>query len=228
MKILFPKAVCGRNAADKEINDISGAIFDVDGTLLDSMCIWEQAGARYLKTQGVIAPDNLAETLFKMSVPEAAEYMKETFSLNVSVQEITEGILKVVEDFYYDEAQLKPGAKELLFQLKEKNIPMVIATSSNKLHIEHAFRRLGILELFEGMVTCEEAGRGKRFPDVYLMAARLLDLKPQNTMVFEDVLHAVQTAAKAGFMTCGIYDEASMGDWEEIKKTANIYMEKFI
>lgn len=202
---------------------IKGAIFDVDGTLLDSMEIWEEVGVRYLKKQGMEPQPGLSKLLFPMTVEEAACYMKETYHLRQSTDQIIEGILDTVRDFYYYEAPLKPGVQEFLEKMKQSEIPMVIATSSEKDHIEAAFQRLGIAHYFGRIFTCSEVGVGKSQPLVYQKAAEYLGTKPGETCVFEDVLHAIQTAKKAGFYTVAVYDRFSGEDQEEIKKTADLY-----
>lgn len=202
---------------------IKGAIFDVDGTLLDSMEIWEEAGIRYLKKQKIEPEPGLSRLLFPMTVEEAACYMQETCHLSQSTDQIIEGILHTVQDFYYYEAPLKPGVKELLEKMKQRKIPMVIATSSERDHIDAAFQRLGIAHYFERIFTCSEVGAGKSQPLIYQKAAEYLGTKPGDTCVFEDVLHAIRTAKKAGFYTAAVYDRFSNNDQEEIKKTADLY-----
>ena len=203
---------------------IKGAIFDVDGTILDSMAIWEEAGERYLRSIKVETEPGLSKALAEMTVEEAAFYMKKMYHLPQREGEIVQGILDTVRDFYYEEAELKSGVKEVLEELWMKQIPMVIATSSERDHLEKAFKRLEIEQYFRKIFTCSEIGIGKTRPDIYLVAARHLGRTPQETLVFEDVIHAVRTANTAGFQTVGIYDRFSEADQEEIKKTADIYL----
>lgn len=203
---------------------IRGAIFDVDGTILDSMRIWDEVGARYLRSVGKTAEPDLEEKIFFMSLPEGAEYMRKHYGLDRECHEIIEGVLSQVEEFYYHEATLKEGAKEMLKQLYERKIPMITATSSRREHIEKAFERLGIKDFFLQVFTCEEAGAGKSKPDIFHMAAEKLGTIPEETYVFEDGLYAIETASKAGFKTVGIYDDVSCNDWERIKSTADFYM----
>ena len=123
---------------------IKSAIFDVDGTLLDSMKIWDDAGERYLSSVGKTAENGLSEKLCDMSLTEGAEYMKKQYALSFSTDEIVSGVLKIIEDFYFYEVGLKNDAKEILQFLESNNIKMIIATSSDKTHIKKAFERLGI------------------------------------------------------------------------------------
>lgn len=202
---------------------IKGAIFDVDGTLLDSMEIWEDVGVRYLNSIGIEAKPDLEKILFTMSIPEGIAYIKEEYHLVQQTDEIMEGILAVIRSYYEETAPLKEGVVGILEEMRERKIPMVVATSNNKEEVEAAFRRLKISDYFETIITCEEVGAGKTKPDIYLEAAKYLRTKPEETLVFEDVLHAIHTAKSAGFLVVGLYDEASKSDQEEIKKEADWY-----
>lgn len=204
---------------------IKGAIFDVDGTLLDTMPVWTTAGIRYLKTLGIEAEPGLADVLFKMTVDMAAEFVKEKYALTQDVDVIRRGILGMVEDFYFHHADFKPGARELLEELNAAGVPMSIATSTNQYCILAAFDRLGYTDYFDEILTCPELGTHKSEPDIFYMAANRMGVNPSETWVFEDGLYAVKTAKHAGFKTVGIYDEVSRGDQEELRDCADIYVE---
>ncbi len=206
---------------------IKAAIFDVDGTLLDSMGIWEDAGARYLRGIGIEPEEGLGEILFPMTIEEGAAYVKEHYGLSADISHIVQGVLSTVKNFYYEEASLKEGAKEFLKELYKKNIPMAAASSSEKKYIEAAFLRLGIRKYFKGIFTCGEVGKGKGDPLIYKTAGKCLGEKASETYVFEDALYAVCTAKKAGFRTVGVYDRYSQKDTEEIRNTSDIYMADF-
>ena len=202
---------------------IKGAIFDVDGTLLDSMEIWEDVGVRYLNSIGIEAEPDLGTVLFTMSIQEGAAYVKEHYHLSQEPEEIVQGVLDIISNYYKKTALLKSGAKELLEKLDKHNIPMTVASSNNKKEIEMAFERLGIAKYFDRIFTCEEVGAGKTQPDIYLRAAEYLGTRPEETVVFEDVIHAIRTAKQAGFQVVGIYDEASKDDQEEVQREADWY-----
>ena len=202
---------------------IKGAIFDVDGTLLDSMEIWEDVGVRYLNSIGIEAEPVLGTVLFTMSIQEGAAYVKEHYHLSQEPEEIVQGVLDIISNYYKKTALLKSGAKELLEKLDKHNIPMTVASSNNKKEIEMAFERLGIAKYFDRIFTCEEVGAGKTKPDIYLRAAEYLGTRPEETVVFEDVIHAIRTAKQAGFQVVGIYDETSKDDQEEVRREADWY-----
>jgi HAD superfamily hydrolase (TIGR01509 family) len=201
-----------------------GAIFDVDGTLLDSMPIWDDASERFLTGLGVKAEPGLSDIMFRMSLDEGAAYLKSAYGLDLSEQEIKDGILGVIRDFYFYQAQLKPGAGEFLAQMKAREIPMYIATSSNREHIRAAFERLGVYNYFDGLITCEEAGAGKSDPRIFLLAADRMGLEPADIFVFEDVIHAIRTANSAGFVTAGVFDPASSDDNAAIRQESGLYL----
>lgn len=203
---------------------IKGAIFDVDGTLLDSMEIWEDAGVRYLKNLQIESEKGLSEVLYPMTIEEGAIYIKKQYALNSTIPEIVKGVLDTVKNYYYYEAPLKKGVRDFLGKMKQKEIPMVIATSSVREHIEAAFRRLEIDQYFDAVFTCSEVGEGKKRPLIYQKAAQYLREKPEEIYVFEDALYALITAKKAGFCTVGVYDRFSESEQEQLKDEADIYL----
>lgn len=156
---------------------IKGAIFDIDGTLLDSMPVWENAGARYLATLGIKARSDLKERLDALSLPEGALYMQTEYKLSVTIEEILEGVNQVVKDFYFKEAVLKPGVCDLIQKLKKNQVRLIIATATDAEMAKSALIRNGIWKDFDGMITCEEAGAGKTSPKVSELAREHLQTK---------------------------------------------------
>lgn len=208
-----------------EKQTIRGAIFDVDGTLLDSMYIWDQAGARYLQSVGAEAEPGLNRILFSMSLADGAVYLKETYGLTQSLEEIHQGILDIVDAFYREEAQAKAGVRELLEAFSAKGVAMTVATSSDKWQIRSALQRLDLAKYFQEIFTCGEVGVSKNEPVIFHRAAALMGTKPENTCVVEDGLYAVRTANKAGYVTIGVYDASSDHDWQDLKKEADLALE---
>lgn len=203
---------------------IRGVIFDVDGTLLNSMPVWEQAGERYLLSQGKTAERGLAKRLFSMSLEESAAYLKGHYLPELSPEEIIQGIEAVISGFYEKEVMPKPGAEELMRELKGRHIPAVAATSGRQTLVEAAFGRLGISGYFKRILTCSEIGKGKTEPDIFLAAADVIGAAPEEIWVFEDSLYAVRTAVQAGFRTVGVYDEASKEDLEWMKTETDLFL----
>lgn len=206
---------------------IKGVIFDVDGTLLDSMGIWVNAGRIYLEKLGIEVSSELSDILWEMTLNEAAVYLKKEYSLSFSVQEILEGIFDVVRDFYVNRAPLKEGAYELLQRLYSMNIPVTIATISDRSYLEPAFCRLDIMKYINHIFTGNEVGANKTEPDIYYAAASYMGLKPSEIMVFEDACYAARTAKKAGFQVTGIFDELEAKNKEEMKRFTDQYIYDF-
>lgn len=205
---------------------IAGAIFDLDGTILDSMAIWGDAPGRYLGGMGIETELGLGKTLFPMSMAEGAEYLKDRCRLDMTVDDIMEGINHTVTDFYSYQVQLKEGAARFLRALKQNGVKTTAATSSDRQVLERALERLNVLNCFDRMFTCTEVGAGKIKPDIFLAAAEHMGTFPGDTWVFEDSLYAIQTAKNAGFRTVGVYDASSAENEDEIRRISDIYLEK--
>ena len=205
---------------------IKGAIFDIDGVLLDSMGIWDDLGARYLRSLGRIPEEGLNKILFSMSMEQGAEYLNEHYGLNKSVKETVDGIGRMLEDYYFYEVLLKPGAKEILEFLKSKSIKMAAATSSPRTHIEKALSRNGLLGYIDKIYTTSEVGVSKHSPDIYNLAADFLKTKSEETLVFEDSLYALKTAKEAGYVTVGVFDEKGESNQAELENQADLYLKK--
>ena len=201
---------------------IKGVIFDVDGVLLNSMPIWENLGELYLNSLGMEAEMGLGETLFTMSLEEGADYLISRYGLKKTREEIIEDLTREVRDFYVEKVPLKEGVRQYLFELNEKKIPMVIATSGDRKNAEFALKRLKVFNYFQAVFTCSEIGSGKNQPDIYLAAALQLDTEPSDTWVFEDAYHAIRTAKSAGFKTVAVYDSSNDKDLAQIWNTAAV------
>lgn len=209
----------------KEKRDIRGAIFDVDGTLLDSMKIWDQAGARYLESLGKEPEQGLNKILFSLSLADGAAYLKKAYDLVQTEEEIHQGVLDVVDAFYRDEAQAKAGVRGLLAALSAKGVAMTVATSSDKRQIRTALERLDLAKYFQELFTCGEVGGSKNEPEIFHRAAALMGTTPEDTCVVEDGLYAVRTANNAGYYTIGVYDASSHDDWQDLQKEADLALE---
>ena len=192
--------------AGPDLHDIRGAIFDMDGTLLDSMSVWETLGADYLRTQGIEPRPGLREQIRNMSMREVARYYQSAYGLHLSEIQIISGINALLMRFYRDQAALKPGAAALLKTLAGRGVRMCVATATDRPLVEAALKRTGIRGYFEEIFTCSETGCGKDRPYIYETAWTRLGTPRAATWVFEDALYAVKTARAAGFPVVGVFD----------------------
>ena len=204
--------------------NFQGAIFDADGTLLDSMHVWRNLGELYLRSRGITPERGLSARLWPLSYAQGCAYLKEHYGLHESVSEIQEGISRMIEGFYRNEAELKPGVREFLDVLRHRDIHIVIATSGDRELLQAALTRNGIAEYFDEVFTCSELGTDKHDAKIFMACAEALGLMPGNIAVFEDVLYAIETAKSAGFITYGVYDASSIYDRQRIIDKADYYI----
>jgi len=202
---------------------IQGAIFDVDGTLLDSMSIWDTIGADYLRSIGYEPRENLNEVFKNMSLLQAAEYYRHEYGVTRSIEEIMDGVNAMLEHFYQYDAPLKPGAAELLERLRRKEVKLCIATATDRYLVEAALERCGVLSYFDKIFTCSEVGHGKDEPIIFEAALRFLGTEKSKTVVFDDALYAIRTAKKAGFPVAAVYDSHEKAQ-AEIRALADLYL----
>lgn len=201
-----------------------GAIFDLDGTILDTMPAWDHLGVDFLKRYQLLPVENMREELKPLGFAETGLYFKKRFDLPQSAEEITNEILEMIADQYRFIAPLKPCVKEYLEWIKNDGIRMCVATATNKELALAALKRLNIAHYFEFIITCDEVGKGKDSPDIYLKAAEKLGLPVKQTAVFEDALHCIVTAKKVGFEVIGVYDESAKTVQNEIMELCDTYL----
>ena len=207
---------------------LQSAIFDMDGTLLDSMHIWDDLGARMLRARGIEPEADLHEKLKVLTPLEGARYCEETYGLPESVEEINGIFHSMVADFYAHEVQPKPGVQKFLSLLKMEGVWMYVATNTDRPLVELALKHAGLDGFFRGILTCAEAGAGKKeSPEIYERCLRRLRSTKKDTVVFEDALHAIRTAKAAGFRVAGVYDPAFEADQTEIQQLSDYYIRSF-
>ena len=205
---------------------IKGAIFDLDGTLLDSMFIWDTIGEEYLRSLGKEPHEDLKETFMTLTLEEAAVYYREHYGVTLSVKEIVDGINAMVEQTYRTKVTLKPGISEYLAWLKENGVRMCVATVTDRYLVEETLERLGVRHYFSEIFTCAEVGFGKDKPIIYQKALEHLGTEKSDTYVFEDLPFALNTAKTDGFPTVGIYDRHEAHQ-DELKELADYYVLDF-
>lgn len=200
-----------------------GAIFDLDGTLTDSMYIWDETPVALIKELGGNPPADLSRDIKEMGRREAADYLIQRFHLERTPEEIMAHINRLVDVEYSQIVPAKEGVKTLLARLNARNIPCCIATASEARQAQAAMERLDLWQYFSFAISCMEHG-SKSSPHIYLEGAKRMNADPKHTLVFEDALHAVRTAAAAGFPVVGVYDPSAQEDQGEIKALSRYYL----
>ena len=207
---------------------LQSAIFDMDGTLLDSMPIWKGLGASMLRQLGIEPAPELEEKLKTLSLRDGVAYCKDYYQLPQTVDQLVGMVFDKIHDFYCEKVQPKPGVEKFLSLLKMEGVWMYVATATDRPLAEAALRHAGIDHYFRGLITVAEVGVGKRdSAEIYERAMRRLQSNKKDTVVFEDAYHAIQTAKAAGFRVAAVYDEAEEENQPAIRQLADYYIRSF-
>ena len=205
---------------------LKGAIFDFDGTLFDSMFIWNTAGDVYLRSIGIEPRGDLQKVLKPMSLFQSATYIRECYQIPLTVEEIMDGVNRTVEDFYFHTVQPKKGVVAFLEQMKKQGVRMCIATATDRYQVEAALKRCGMESFFSEIFTCTDVGHGKDEPIIFQKAIEYLGTTKADTVVFEDAYHAAKTAKADGFITVAIFDSYEMKQ-AELHSVSDCFIENF-
>ncbi len=208
-------------------DQIKAVIFDMDGTLIDSMWIWKVIDIDYLGRHGIELPDNLQKSIEGMSFSETANYFKERFQIADDVETIKAEWNNMAYDYYRYRVPMKEKAHEFLIALKEKGIKLGIGTSNSKELVKVIMDRYEIEDLFDSIRTSCEVDKGKPDPDIYLKVADDLKVDPRACMVFEDVPNGLTAANRAGMQSVAIFDDFSKDMDHEKKALSNYYVESY-
>lgn len=207
--------------------NFKAAIFDLDGTLVDSMNIWSKIDEEYLKSFGLEVPDNIQKEITHLTLTETAKYFKEKFDIKDSVNSIIDKWNSMAFHHYSNNISLKDGVLDYLNQLKENNIKIALATSNSVPLLEATLKNNGIYEYFDVISTSEEVKKSKENPDIYLLSAKKLGIAPKDCIVFEDIPKAVKGAKLAGMTVYAVYDKSSEDCKEELMNLADGYIYDF-
>lgn len=209
------------------LENIKAVLFDLDGTLVDSMWMWKDIDIEYLEKRGFDLPGELQKDIEGMSLTETATYFKNRFELPESLEEIKKEWMNMARDKYCHQVPLKPGAKEFLLYLKEHQIRTGIA-SSNGIELVHAvLHAQGVDQYLDSVHTCCDVKRGKPNPDIYLLVAEELDVKPEECLVFEDIPMGILAGKRAGMRTCAVEDVFSRDQMNEKRQLADYYIQDY-
>ena len=187
---------------------MKAAIFDMDGTLLDSMGMWRSVMPNYFASLGFADGEEVNRVIEKMTFDEAATYVREHYGIEKTVAEIYKEMEGNIFHAYNTWIEAKPLVPEYLAFLQARGVRMCIATLTDRYMAEAVLGRLGLTPYFEFILTVAEAGAQKDRPDIFLQAAERLESSVAESVVFEDAPYAIRTAKEAGFTVYGIFDRA--------------------
>lgn len=198
------------------------AIFDMDGTLIDSMKLWCSLGQEYLESKNIAENlDDILEEIQSLTISESAALFADRFALAESPEAVAHEMNRIMDAHYRKDIPLKPGVKEYLDKLKQAGVRMCAASATAEHLMEACLRRLGVRSYFEFLISCESLKTSKREPDIYLEAARRLGADSSEVTVYEDALYAIETAKKANFHVVAVYDPEADSHWAEICRLAD-------
>jgi HAD superfamily hydrolase (TIGR01509 family) len=198
-----------------------GYIFDLDGTLLDSMGMWDQIDIDFLAKRGIALPSDYMDSIAAMTFHETASYTIKRFALPDSAEDLMREWNNMASYAYTNTIQMKPYAREYLITLRERGAKLAVATALFPGLCDSVLRNNGLDTLFHAICNTAEVGHGKSHPEIFLHTAKELGVPVEDCLVFEDLLVAAKSAKSAGMGICAVYDKTSANDWEEIKKTAD-------
>jgi len=206
---------------------IRAAIFDMDGTILDSSEMWDTVAENVIMAWGYEPKPSIREDVLPLGFLDMAPFLKNDYNMSESIDEINDAIAQRTTNYYTKEAELKPGALELLKTMKAKGIKIALLTATSHIYAEPAMRLVGAWDLFDAAISCAEIGYTKFGPEPFQVALERLGTTAEDTWVFEDALYAVQTAKNMGMAVCAIADSAAAFQWADIQKTADCCMDTF-
>ncbi len=209
------------------MKEFKGAVFDLDGTVLNSMGLWKKVDELFFTSRSMPVPEGYIQAISPLGTVGAARYTKETYGIKESIEEIINEWQETAKKEYSKNVTLKPNAKEYILHLKEKGIPLSVATASDPEMFSQCLEKYGIGDAFDFFITVNDVGKGKGFPDIYLKAAEKMGIEPSECMVFEDILTALTSAKSAGFYCVAMYDESSRNDMEKIKEISDKFIFDF-
>ena len=211
-----------------DFKNIEGAIFDLDGTLVDSMKLWRRMFYDYLNARNIEAESDIDEKTYPMTIIQAADYLNDTYNLGLDTQTVIDGCNDIMAENYKHIIPLKPFVREFLDILYAKNIPMYIATATDRRLVQIALESLDLGKYFAGFVTSTEAGCAKaESAKIFDMARERMGTSFENTFIFEDSYFAIKQAKSEGYHIAALYDEGAEGTIDKIKEISDWYSETF-
>lgn len=209
------------------LKDIDAVIFDLDGTLIDSLKVWNEVDMKFFSIHGREVPSDYTQRIAHMSFTEIAKFTKEEYGFSESIEQIMKMWDDWAREAYHSSIQAKPGAYEFLKKLFSLNVPISLATSNRRSFYEPCLKRLNLSNFFSYDLNVNELGSAKTDPKIYLELASKMHSTPSRTLVFEDIYIASNTAKNAGFKLAVIEDEVNAPDLDKLKAIADFYLKDY-
>lgn len=207
--------------------DIKGAIFDMDGTLIDSMGYWHSAPGEYIRSLGKEPEADLGDRFLSLGLNNIYPEICERYGIDIPLDEVSRGIYAIMEE-HYAKVEIKPYVKDMLEAFTGMGVKICLASATNADLARQVLERLGIAHYFSAVFCCKDVGRGKRYPDIYNHALGFLGTKKEEALVFEDAIFAIRTLHANGFVSVGIEDKYSTeAERAEIKELATYYIDSY-
>lgn len=209
------------------LTNIKGIIFDLDGTMVDSMWMWRNIDHEFMAAHNLDMTDELERTIEGMSFRETAEYFVQTYPLKETVEELMDIWVQMAIDKYQHEVPVKPGLLHFLQEMKMRGIKMGIATSNARILLDAVADSHGFYDYMDSVLTANEVKRGKPAPDVFLAVADKIGITPADCLVFEDIPQGIRAGLAAGMKVCAVFDEYSQSQEAEKRALAHYYIDSY-
>ncbi|NLI89313.1 MAG: HAD family phosphatase [Epulopiscium sp.] len=206
---------------------MKAAVFDIDGTLADSMEFWNNISRNYLISQGILPKENLNKILESLTVMESVDYMKQEYGLKKDNSIIKDELNEILFEYYKNDLKLKPYAVDLIKALRSKNVKLAVASVTDEKLINILLKRYGIYDDFDFIQTCDNIKLSKEDKQFYRILSKRLDVEPKEIFLFEDSLYSMITAKSLDFRIVGVEDSYSSLDLKDIIEISDIYIKSF-
>ncbi len=206
---------------------IKGAIFDLDGTLIDSMPVWLNVGKMFLNSIGIEPPAQFYEDVKFLEILDYAVYFNKHYGTDLDPYEVKKAVYGILEDYYTNKFQLKEGVREFLAMLKDKGVKLTVATATDEFLVRKVLERNGIYNMFEATFSCRDYNTSKYEPKIFDVAREKMGTPKEETFIFEDALYSIKTAAANGYPICGVYEKETPEHQAEIKELSTVYIKSF-
>lgn len=206
---------------------MKAVIFDFDGTIADSTYVWKKVDEDFFRARGMAVPADYVDAISTMSFVSGAVYTKEKYNLKESIEDImAEWNVHALYE-YANNVKLKPYVAEYIGKLKNQGVKIGIATASNPEFYVPVLEREGVAHLFDAFADGTSGVRNKDYPDIYILCAEKMGVKPENCLVYEDIIKGIKSAKAAGMAVTAVYDEGSKDKWNETKAAADHFLLSF-